>query len=146
MQLNTAQFKVNMEDAITKAYSLTQKYAISPKVIEGQQIRIDSNSPDGFSFWLISYKSEYVLFFGNWHQPYDNQDEALSAFEKCLSGEAHVRDVTCLSIPCWGSLEILTPNTQSPQIRYGMGSIFGLILFLFPKKEKIYRNSFEQTS
>ena len=135
-----------MEDTIAKAQSLAGKYAVSPKVLEKQQIQINASSPDGFSFSLIVYGSEYVLGFGDWHQSFDEQEEALLAFEKCLSGEAQLRDVTSFNVPCQGTLEILGSSELRPQVRYVMVSVFALLLFPFPKREKVYRNSFIRAS
>ena len=135
-----------MEDVIAEAQSLTDKYVVAPKVLEKQQIRIDVNNPDGFSFSLHLDGSEYVLVFGDWHQPFGKQEEALLAFAKCLSGEAQLRIVTSLNVPYRATLEILDSDAQRPQVRYVMGSVLGLLLFPFHKKERVYRNSFTRAS
>jgi hypothetical protein len=135
-----------MDDVIEIAQLLAQEYAIEPKIFEGKQIRIDANNPNGFSFSLNVEGSEYILAFGDWHQPFDKQEEALLAFEKCLSGEAQLRVVTRLNIPYQGSLEIYSNGAERPQVRYVMGSLFVLFLLPFPKREKVYRNSFTRSN
>jgi hypothetical protein len=133
-----------MEDVIEKARLLAEKYGVEPNVLEKEQIRIGASDPNGFSFLLGIAGLECIFSFGSWHQAFDNQEEALFAFEKCLSGEAQLRVVASLNIPYKGILEIYNGKAEQPEIQYGMVSIIALLLFLFPKKEKIYRNSFPQ--
>jgi len=131
-----------MEDVIEKARLLTEKYIVEPKILEKQQICIDANNPNDFSFSLDVEGLEYILVFGSWHQPFDKQEDALFVFEKCLSGEAQLRVVTGLNISYKGTLEIYDDGVEKPAKRYVMMTIASLFLFLFPKKEKVYRNSF----
>ena len=135
-----------MEDVIEKARLLTKNYIVEPKVLEQQWIRIDVNDPTGFSFSLRLEGLEYILVFGGWHQPFDNQKEALLAFEKCLSGEAQLRVVTALNILYKGILEIYNGSAEKPRNQYVMTPIIALLLFLFPKREKVYRNSFTRAN
>lgn len=131
-----------MEDVIEKARLLAEKYIVEPKVIEKQLIWIDANDPNGFSFSLRVEGPECRLVFGGWHQPFDKQEEALLAFEKCLSGEAQLRVVASLNIPYKGILEIYNGNADKLENQYVMVLITALLLFPFPKREKVYRNSF----
>jgi hypothetical protein len=135
-----------MEDVIEKAHLLAEKYIVEPKVLEKRLIRIDVNDPNGFSFSLSVDGLEYILAFGNWHQPFERQEEALLAFEKCLSGGAQLRVVTSLNILYKGILEIYDDSTDKIEAQYVMASITALLLFPFPKKERIYRNSFTRGS
>ena len=121
-----------MENVIEKAQLLAEEYVAKPKVLEKQEICIDASDPNGFSFSLNVAGSEYILAFGSWHQPFDRQEEALFAFERCLSGEARLRVVTSLNISYRGTLEIYKGGTEKPDTRYVMMSITSLLLFPFP--------------
>jgi hypothetical protein len=135
-----------MPSIIENASAITNRYSGVKAKLDKHAIHIQVENPDGFSFSLVDDETEISLYFCNWHCPFSEEEEALRAFEKCLSGEAQLREITSLGLPYKGWLEVYEGKSQEAGMYYETGLITVLFLFPFPKKERRYRNAFTKAA
>ena len=135
-----------MPSILENASAIANRYFGIKAKLDNHAIHIQVENPDGFSFSLVDDEPEITLYFGNWHCPFSEEEEALRAFEKCLSGEAQLREITSLGLPYTGWLEVCEGKSQESGMSYGDVPITALFLFPFPKKERRYRNAFRKAA
>jgi hypothetical protein len=135
-----------MSQIIEKASSIVKNYPTARVKLDERAIHVIIENPDGFSFSLIDEGTETSLAFGDWDCPFSDENLALKTFEKCFSGEAQLREVISLGISYKGYLEIYEGESPKPVESYGMVSILVQFLWPFPKKERRFRNTLEETT
>jgi hypothetical protein len=79
--------------AIEKIECKLKKYPNARYSVERDTITVEATDSNGFSVWLSDNKPRYTVGYDGWHDEFDNEDEALSAFAFGLSEDCRLKVV-----------------------------------------------------
>ncbi len=86
--------------AIEKIESKLKKYPIARYSVDGDTITVEAIDSNGFSVWLTEKKPGYTVGYDGWHDEFDDEDEALSAFAFGLSEDCRLKVVRRGDVEC----------------------------------------------
>ena len=91
--------------AIEKIESKLNKYPIARYSVDGNTITVEAIDSNGFSVWLTDKKPGYTVGYDGWHDEFDDEDEALSAFAFGLSEDCRLKVIRRGDAECAWTVE-----------------------------------------
>jgi hypothetical protein len=122
--------------AIEKIQEKLQRYPALKFTIDGNTISVAPAHDDGFSVYLTERERGFTVGFDGWHEEFEDEEEALSAFAFGLSDECRLKVVQRGGADCSWTVEAREGDDWSGD------STTGLLLTPFWRtKRVVYRRN-----
>jgi len=123
--------------AIEKIESKLRKYPSAQFSVSGDMITVQPTDSEGFSVWLTEKRPGYTVGYDGWHDEFEDEEDALAAFDFGLSEDCRLKVIQRGEIDCAWIVE-----GRDADGRWSGDSTTGLLFTPFWKKRKtIYRQN-----
>lgn len=93
--------------AIEKIEAKLSKYPSLRYSTDGSTITVEAPTGDGFSVWLTDQNPGYTVGFDGWHEEFEDEEEALSAFAFGLSDDCRLKVIQHDDTDCAWTVELV---------------------------------------
>jgi len=122
--------------AIEKIRKKLESYPTVKFSVNGNTISVEPVAADGFTVCLVERKPGFTVGYDGWHEEFEDEEEALSAFAFGLSDECRLKVVQRGEMDCSWTVEAREGDGWSED------STTGLLLTPFWKKKRVvYRQN-----